>query len=202
MKTFFTRLHWTLAVAALLMVATLASAKDKTFVIQMTIYSDPEVASFFLTDLSKSLPDPDPLFREPIPLPPPQLIGQTPLTIPLTINLTQYPDGCLTDTSEMLTARWPSGASAELKNVRVCAKDGKKQQLTFLRPDVPGREFDVAYALELRRLAVLKQQIRNAEQAAQWAEALQILQNSRQRANTTVHCESYVVGNMVSTNCQ
>lgn len=63
-----------------------------------------------------------------------------------------------------LSVRWSSGAEASIQNLQACPTNGYNQQFSFIRPsNIPGREFDVQFALERERIALMQQQL-NAQQ--------------------------------------
>lgn len=100
------------------------------------------------------------------------------------------------------SVKWASGAEASATNLTVCPTQGLSQSYIFIRPDVPGREIDAQFALQLeqgRQSAALIyqqnliQQQRNA-----------ILERQRiDQMNRTVNCTSMATGPYsVNTRCQ
>ncbi len=83
-----------------------------------------------------------------------------------------------------LTARWVSGATKAIPQVNVNLENGLSQQMTFVRPRVPGAQIDANYALGLQRNRILEE--RNS-----------ILQHR----NDPVQCVKYQVGAKIYTQC-
>jgi len=63
------------------------------------------------------------------------------------------------------SVKWASGATASIASLDACASNGWNQHYTFIRPDVPGRDVDMNFALQLQRNNIMQQQ--NAIQAMQ-----------------------------------
>jgi hypothetical protein len=126
-----------------------------------------------------------------------QLFGYTPVT--LEYQVTDEDRRAGTKRLQGTRVKWASGATA---SIDVLTADlrllGLTQQFTFERPDVPGRDIDLRYALEIERMNLQRQQASAEANRAFW-ESL--------RANTppprqTVNCTSTAIGNMVTTNCR
>ena len=100
------------------------------------------------------------------------------------------------------TAKWASGAEASVSSLTACPAYGLRQTYVFIRPDVPGREIDANFALQLQQGRVnaalmyqqnLIQQQRNAIMEKQ----------RRDQLNRTVNCTSTATSPYtLSTRCQ
>lgn len=55
-----------------------------------------------------------------------------------------------------LTAKWPSGAERSHSSISLYL-NGQNQVFVFSRPDVPGRQIDVAFELEKEKLGIERQ---------------------------------------------
>src|SRR5437867_9972665 len=67
------------------------------------------------------------------------------------------------------SVQWASSAKANISTLRADLGIGYNQQFIFNRPDnVPGREADVRFALELEKLAVMRRQAQAQEDQAFW----------------------------------
>ncbi len=103
-----------------------------------------------------------------------QPLGPTPFTAAIPADKAYEAGGCmpLGDAS----VRWVSGAQAALTGLAACAAAGPNLQFMFVRPDVPGRDKDAMFALELERNALLRAQAeaqqRQAEAQMRQAEAM------------------------------
>lgn len=99
-----------------------------------------------------------------------------------------------------LTVRWASGAVAQMSNLTVCPVPGQKRQaskyeLTFVRPDIPGREIDANFDLQVKRDA--------SAEAYRDAQQFQALVDSlRKPKRVEVQCTSSAVGTTVYTTCR
>jgi len=83
-----------------------------------------------------------------------------------------------------LTARWVSGATKSVPQVNVNLGNGFSQQMTFVRPLVPGAQIDANYALGVQRNRIMEE--RNA---------------IMQRRNDPVQCIKYPIGTRIYTQC-
>lgn len=92
--------------------------------------------------------------------------------------------------------KWASGATAEITHLNVCKAQGTQQHYVFSRPDVPGRDIDANFALQLQRNGILQSQA-NAANTAATLQLMQTLQPTRPQMN----CQSYRAGIMVNTTC-
>ena len=139
-----------------------------------------------------------------------QLMGYTPYTLQYQLSDDDRRQGVklLQGTS----VKWASGASANVPNLTAnLTQFGLTQHFTFQRPDVPGRETDMQFALELQKLAIMRQQAQaqslQAQAQAQQAKAqqdqafYQLLQTMRPTVRPTTNCTSTVIGSIVQTNC-
>lgn len=99
-----------------------------------------------------------------------------------------------------IKAVWASGATAEIPflNVDVNAH-GLNQQFTFLRPDVPGRDADMRFAVELERNQIMRAQAQAQQDQTFWQMYNAYQQQNRVR--TPTNCSSTVWGNTINTTC-
>ena len=132
-----------------------------------------------------------------------QLMGYTPYTLQYQVSDQDRSRG-----SKLLqgtSVKWASGASANVPNLTAnLTQFGFSQQFTFQRPDLPGRETDMQFALELQKLAIMRQQAQAQSQQAraQQDQAFyQLLQATKPVVRPTTNCTSTVIGNTVQTNC-
>lgn len=146
-------------------------------------------------------------------------VGMTPMSLkyPTTKAFTSG-RGCLV--LQPLSMTWASGATAEMADLKICP-EGKyryhgKYQLAFARPDVPGREIDAIFALQVQRdaaTAQAQQQAANAAAtAAAWAAYVPIALAAIATRPIyvtqpiiyppTVHCSSTVLGPFINTSCR
>lgn len=144
-------------------------------------------------------------------------IGSTPLTIeyPVTEDAKKRGYMLLKGTS----ARWVSGASAEVASVHVYLERGLSQEVTFKRPEnYPGRGKDEAYVRETMRDYLLWRQVQAQERQAQAQEDISNIQRNKALTDSInqigkpqtpyplprppIHCTSSVIGGIVHTTCQ
>ena len=96
------------------------------------------------------------------------------------------------------SVKWASGASASISTLSANLNQyGLNQSFNFQRPDIAGREIDMQFALELQKLAIMRQQARAQQDQAYY----QFLSTLRQPVRTQTNCTSSVIGNTVYTNC-
>lgn len=112
-----------------------------------------------------------------------QPVGITPRTLQYPTDETFRSGGCKQLPGTQV--KWASGASSTSTSFSVCAAGGRWQKFIHVRPDVPGREIDANYALELQRNQIM--QDANAINASKQAPPLR--------------CVSKPVGNTVQTRC-
>ena len=86
-----------------------------------------------------------------------QPMGITPYT------LTYQPDenfkrgGCMSIRPTLV--KWASGATASTgSGLTACKSTGSRQRYMFVRPNVPGRDVDMNFALQLQRNGIMQQQ--------------------------------------------
>jgi len=89
-------------------------------------------------------------------------------------------------TTQPLKVRWASGVEVTEK-YRICRSVGKRQQVVFQRPSVPGADIDANFAIQ-----ILQQQAA-AQQAADQVPYYQ--------PPAPHNCYSYFVGKQMFTNC-
>lgn len=90
------------------------------------------------------------------------------------------------------TAVWASGARAEVSSLNACRSVGWIQSYVFVRPDVPGREVDMNFALQLQRNGIMQQQVDNA--------AAQNAINAKRKA-APKNCTTVFSGYVANTTC-
>ena len=111
-----------------------------------------------------------------------------------------------------IAVRWASGAEAAVEGVQVCGAAGKNQQLTFVRPpEIPGRETDAFFALQLEQLLAQRlERIQFQEMlGALWRQQTATRQPSLDEQiiagalnRRTTDCTSTLRGNVVYTSCR
>ncbi len=68
-------------------------------------------------------------------------------------------------------AKWVSGASIALTTIHAdIRRHGLKQQIVIERPDAPGKEIDIQFALEREKIEIMERQTRAMERQARNAE--------------------------------
>lgn len=127
------------------------------------------------------------------------MIGYTPITLDYKITWDDIKLGykVLSGT----TVRWTSGATAEISSLNAdIRKYGLTQQFTFQRPSsYPGREIDVNFALEQQRLNIMQQQAQAQRDQAAWQMINTMSQ--QQYYKKPINCTSFLIGNIVNTDC-
>ena len=97
--------------------------------LRVTVYSDPPLATIYQGS---------------------QKMGVAPVELSYKLSEEQIRAGSASVSG--LTARWVSGATAEINSLNLSLANGKAQQFTFVRPQsYPGVEMDVQYVSEYRR---------------------------------------------------
>ena len=170
-------MHIATRLALLVLLATLGACASK---LRVTYQSDPAGAALYQGA---------------------QMFGYTPFTLEYQLTEEDRKKG-----SKLLqgtTVKWASGASAEVPSLNAdISRFGLNQQFTFQRPDsYPGRATDVQFALELQKLALMRQQVRAQQDQAYWQMVNTINQQNRVQQQTPTNCTSTVVGNTVQTSC-
>lgn len=129
-----------------------------------------------------------------------QRFGHTPVTLNYQIREEDRKRGYMT--LQDPTVRWASGASASIPSLKADLSIGTNQQFTFMRPDnVPGREADVRFALELEKLALMRRQLQAQEDQAFWQMYNAINQQFQYSQPAIRNCTSTLMGNIVNTTC-
>lgn len=141
-----------------------------------------------------------------------QRFGYTPFILQYTVSKEDKERGykVLAGTS----VRWASGATAEENSLTADLKRyGYSQQFTFQRPEnVPGRETDERFSLELNRTRAIERQASAQEEQAAAQQRQAAAQEARARAeqykidfptniSSPTNCTSTVFGNTVNTSC-
>jgi len=98
-------------------------------------------------------------------------------------------------------AVWASGASRE--TTYQLDRNRNSHFICFIpRPDVPGREADMNFALQLERNRILQQQVKAQQDAAFWQMYGAMLQQQQSfRPNTPINCTSRTIGGTTYTDC-
>ena len=102
-------------------------------------------------------------------------------------------------------ARWVSGATAGVENVRLCGGATGSYTITLSRDSsAPGLERDLQFALQLHPVRAQQQQARAARDTADNNEILlyKALATPTTPQRATVNCTSTQYGNTVNTNCR
>jgi len=145
--------------------------------IKVTFDSDPELATLYES----------------------RMMGSAPVTLTYTTS-PEFRKGQCMQLMPMMV-RWISGVESSMAKLSVCPQDGSKQQFTFVRPDLPGREIDANYVIETTRLVVTGLMQRDAARAQARSNLLaQILAN--QQKALPVSCTSEVLGSRILTRCR
>ena len=127
-----------------------------------------------------------------------QVIGVTPARITYEPDQTFSSGGCMN--LRGTAVKWASGAAAQISFLSVCKSLGTLQHYVFNRPDVPGRDIDANYALQLQRNGIMRSQADAANTAAT-LQIMRALQPPAPAFNPPVNCRSYRVGNEIRTDC-
>ena len=99
-------------------------------------------------------------------------------------------------------ARWVSGATASLDQIRLCGSVVGDYTITFSRdPDAPGLEKDMQFALQVQSVLAQQQQAAATQSAAQTASIAALL-GSFDTTDSRLQCTSRQVGNTVQTDCK
>ena len=153
--------------------------------LQLTIYSDPPGATIYQGE---------------------KVLGYAPLNV----RVNEPPEDQKSTIIKVSDAKavWASGVSRSLKYINLDRSKFTRFQFTFVRPDVPGREIDVNFALQLERNRILQQQAQAQQDQAFWQMYSTTLNQYRQSyvpAYTTgfksFNCTSRRVGSYVYTDC-
>jgi hypothetical protein len=98
-------------------------------------------------------------------------------------------------------ARWVSGARAVTDPVRLCGSSTGTYSITLTRDTShPNLEKDLQFALQLEAVRAQQQQARAAQDAAESARIL--AETAKNRANRSISCSSFLLGDIVQTTCQ
>ena len=89
---------------------------------------------------------------------------------PFTLNYKILPDEKNKRYLKVRVAKviWASGVSASIDSLTLDREEGASFFYTFFRPDVPGREIDVNFALQLERNKLLQQQTEAQKSQSFW----------------------------------
>lgn len=103
---------------------------------------------------------------------------------------------------------WASGVSTSVDHLILDRGKGSNFHFTFSRPDVPGRELDANFALQLERNRILQQQAQAQQGQAFWQMYNSMLNQYRQTyvptytpTSKSFNCTSRQVGSYVYTDC-
>jgi hypothetical protein len=95
-------------------------------------------------------------------------------------------------------ARWVSGVTASLDQIRICGSVVGDYTITFRRdPDAPGLQEDMQFALQVQSILAQQQQAAAAQTAA-----IAALLGSFDASNNSLRCTSRQVGDTVQTDCK
>lgn len=175
---------------AMVLLVILSAAPLSADTLEITIVSDPAGAS---VSVHNGTP----------------ITGYAPVTIRYSVSKGFFKRSTC-ETLSGVTVTWVSGAEASVPSLRACPHNGKKQQIVFRRPtEVPGREIDAQFALELYRLTLMQQEAKQARNAARWQAIGQAFQDYAQRQQEITNqflqrqlrCTSNMIGDTVYTNC-
>lgn len=114
-------------------------------------------------------------------------VGVTPVQLTYQTDEAFKKGGCMT--LRGTTVKWASGAVAEVSSLNACSSTGRRQEFMFIRPDVPGRDIDMNYALQRDRNQIMRRQ---ADAAALNAT----------KPPKPMNCSSFVTGNVINTHCR
>lgn len=177
--------HALFALLSLMLLTGCNSAR--TDQVRITYYSDPPGATLYENDIPR---------------------GRTPFT--LTYNL---PDHLKNETHITLpnaSVVWPSGASASVNSPQINRSLGTNHQYHFARPNMPGREQDILFSMELERNWIMQQQAeamqrqaRSQQHMEMWQlyNSLQQQNQQRRQINRPLHCTTHRFGNTYDTSC-
>lgn len=102
---------------------------------------------------------------------------------------------------------WASGARTNINYLTFDLSEGSQFSFTFVRPDVPGREIDGNFAIQLERNRLLQEQVKAQQAQAYWQMYNTMLNQYRQSYTPTTptsksfNCTSRQVGNNIFTDC-
>jgi hypothetical protein len=98
---------------------------------------------------------------------------------------------------------WASGASATVQSRIAELSKGTNFHLVFMRPDVPGRDVDLNFALQLERNRILQEQANAQRDQAFWQMYNAVFNQYQKSAPTynRTNCTSNVIGNNIYTTC-
>ena len=121
-----------------------------------------------------------------------QSFGFTPVTLKYNIPKEERKQGYMYLQGPYVL--WASGAKTGSSSIRADFGFGRYlHQFTFVRPNVPGREADMSFALELERLKLAQQQTQAFHELVETFK--------RQQSPTFGNCTSTVSGNIIYTQC-
>ena len=125
-------------------------------------------------------------------------LGTTPMSVRYEPDETFKRGGCMR--TKGTSAVWASGARAQISYLELCASRGMVQNYVYGRPDVPGREIDANFALQLQRNAIMRQQANSAATA----NYLMLLNANRPAPPSfpqQTNCRTVYSGNVANTQC-
>lgn len=101
------------------------------------------------------------------------------------------------------TVVWASGASASVQSLKADLSQGNNFHFIFIRPDVPGREVDLNFALQVERNRILQQQAEAQRDQAFWQMYNAIFTQYQKTIPTynRTNCTSNIIGNSIYTTC-
>lgn len=122
--------------------------------------------------------------------------GTTPFTLFYQPDASFKSGGCMN--TRPMSVKWASGATAGISYLTLCANKGMVQHYVFSRPDVPGRDTDLNYALEVERNRIMRAQAAAAIMQATTPPPQPIRVYTPPQ---TIHCTSSTFGGTTTTNC-
>lgn len=164
----------------LLFVGILLLSGCATNQVRVTYYSDPTGAAFYEGQ---------------------RAFGYTPFTLIYPISPKDRERGHVVLSATKVV--WASGASATVQSQIAELRKGTNFQFIFVRPDVPGRDVDMNFALQLERNQILQAQAEAQRDQAFWQmynATFSQYQKSMPQYNRT-NCTSNVIGNSIYTTC-
>lgn len=169
---------------ALLFFVILLPAGCATNKVAVTYYSDPPGATFYEWGVA---------------------VGYTPFT--RIIKPPDRPEGTPGKLVVSANVIWASGARTNIKYLTFDLSGGSQFYFTFVRPDIPGREIDANFAIQLERNRLLQEQVKAQQAQVYWQMYNTMLNQYRQSyipptpTSKSFNCTSRQVGNYIYTDC-
>lgn len=148
--------------------------------VRVTYYSDPNGAAFYEGQ---------------------RALGYTPFTLIYPISPQDRERGYVSLSPTKVV--WVSGASGTVQSQIAELSKGANFHFVFIRPDVPGRDVDMNFAVQLERNRILQEQANAQRDQAFW-QMYNAVFNQYQKSTPTynrTNCTSNVIGNSIYTTC-